>query len=369
MYSAYDEKQSKVSINDALSGSVYYYPTCKKRVFVKSGSTRKHAHFCHYRGQSCIDYWKYDESEWSNEWKSHFDKDQVETVYHDHHIDIEVKNNLGIMFQSSSMHRETFIEKTDYMLNNVNNAIWLFNMTENYNNEIIKPGREQIIWRNIWKMFSDYIYSDRKVWIVAEIVKDGIYWYAVLENLAESYEDKRLYVKRWIKREAFIKYFNDIADRKDPEQPYIEEELKQQMIREENARAEQERLRLLKEQEEERVKAEAERIRIEEERSRKEFEEKKKSIDAIILGVHSKEVKHDEEVIVDEKTKSKETSHYKSDYDKGPIIYRDSDMKTMSNTLLMLKRSNNETEFASLANKWYSKYGFAWVRSKYNPDK
>ena len=243
MYSAYDIEFKKISINDAVAGQTYFCPTCKKKLFVRVGE-RKRPHFCHYRNESCIDYWKYDESEWSDKWKSSFSNDEVEIVHYEHHIDIEVKNNLGIMFSSTSMHRDTFIEKTNYMLSNINNAMWLFNLTDLYKKGIIDPKRDRVIWRNIWKMFSDYPYVDRNVWIVIEIAVKGISWFGILKDIDRSYDEKTLYIRRWHKEEQFRQYFNDIADKKDPEEPYVEEEERQRKLKEEadeKARVEREK--------------------------------------------------------------------------------------------------------------------------------
>ena len=93
------------------------------------------------------------------------------------------------MILSLERDAKTFVEKTDFILENVNNAMWLFNMTELYENNKIEPGRNSIYWRNIWKMFSDYEYSNKRVWIVVEILVNSDRWFGILKDLDKSYNE------------------------------------------------------------------------------------------------------------------------------------------------------------------------------------
>ncbi len=343
MFSAYDNQNNKISINDAVAGEFYICPTCKKRLYVKAGG-RKKPHFCHYRNESCIDYWKYDESDWSNKWKSSFSNEEVEIIHHEHHIDIEVKNNLGIMFSSSSMHWETFIEKTDYMLRNINNAMWLFNLTDLYKKGTIEPKRNCIIWRGIWKMFYDYQYLENAVWIVIEIAVKGVSWFGILKDLDRSYNDKTLYVLRWLKEDQFRRYFNDIADKKDPELPYKVEEERQRKLKEEAN--EKERIEREKHEAAERI----EREKLERQQEEKEGQPvllRKQKVDEEKKGGQQENKKQNERVYIPERL-------------------LDPEMKQMSDRLNELNRLNRFSEFSDLAMIWYEKYGFAWTYSPYN---
>ena len=310
------------------------------------GWGKKETSFCHYRNESCIDYWKYDESDWSNKWKSSFLNEEVEIIHHEHHIDIEVKNNLGIMFSSSSMHWETFIEKTDYMLRNINNAMWLFNLTDLYEKGTIEPKRNCIIWRGMWRMFHDYQYPENAVWIVIEIAVKGVSWFGILKDLDRSYNDKTLYVLRWLKEDQFRRYFNDIADKKDPEFPYKAEEEKQRKLKEEAA--EKERI--------ERGKRET-AARIDREELEKQQEEKEEHVSLL------QKLKEDEEKKGEQENKKQNERTY------IPEHLLDPEMKQMSDRLNELNRLNRFSEFANLAMMWYEKYGFAWTYSPYNHEK
>lgn len=363
MRSAYDDQNIKISVNNAVKDQLYFCPTCRKKVFIKTGE-RRQPHFCHYRNESCIDYWKYDETEWSNNWKDSFDIDDIEKTYNDHYIDVEVKNNLGIMFSSTSMHRETFVEKTDFMLENINNAMWLFNMTNLYEKNIIKPERKSIYWRNIWKMFSNYKYSDKRLWIVVEISVDNVRWFGILKDIDKSYDDKSLYIKRWLKFEQFKKYYNDIADKKDPEQPYIEEEERLRKI-------EEERQKIL---EQERIEREAE-----EERKRKEFEELQKVEYEKELNRIQEIYKNEQIRLQEEKEKQAELEKkQKEEEERKKIIQEenkkdyvakcyanDPEMKRMSEKLSRLAKSDDLKSFSKLADEWYKRYGFAWIYSEF----
>ena len=352
MYSAYNEQFKKISINDAVAGQTYFCPTCKKKLFVKVGE-RKRPHFCHYRNESCIDYWKYDESEWSDKWKSSFSNDEVEIVHYEHHIDIEVKNNLGIMFSSASMHRETFIEKTNYMLGNINNAMWLFNLTDLYEKKAINPGRYSVIWKNIWKMFSDYLYENRNVWIVIEIKVNNVSWFGILKDIDRSYTDKTLYIRRWLIEERFRKYFNDIADKKDPERPYIEEEERRRKLKEEA----DEKARIEREKQEAAEKAkreEAERKRNEEYEAQLKKQQEEEEREAALLQ-KQKEDAEKEKIKQEEARKEYVQQRYAND----------PEMKRMSDMLSALARSEDFRAFANLAEKWQKRYGFVWLRSEF----
>ena len=352
MYSAYNEQFKKISINDAVSKQTYFCPACKKKLFVKTGD-RKRPHFCHYPGESCIDYWKYDESEWSEKWKSNFTNDEVEIIHYEHHIDIEVKNNLGIMFSGSSMHRDTFIEKTNYMLSNINNAMWLFNLTDLYDNGTIDPKPDCVRWRNIWKMFSSYLYKNNNVWIVIETAVDGISWFGILNDIDRSYDEKTLYIRRWLKEDQFKKYFNDIADNKDPEQPYVElEELKKKQKEEADEKARIERQKIEASQIERREELERQRVAEYESLLKKEQEEKER--EAALLQKQKED---------DEKERIKNEEDKKNHVEQRYL--NDPEMKQMSDKLSELIKSDRILEFSDLADKWNKKYGFPWLYSDF----
>ena len=352
MYFANDEQSRKISINNAVTGQTYSCPICKKKLFVKTGE-RKKPHFCHYPGESCIDYWHYDESEWSNKWKSNFSNDEVEIIHYEHHIDIEVKNNLGIMFSSTSMHRDTFIEKTNYMLSNINNAMWLFNLTDLYENGTVDPKRDHVKWRNIWKMFSDYTYENRNVWIVIEIKVNNVSWFGILKDIDRSYNDKTLYIRRWLKEEQFKKYFNDIADKKDPEQPYVEEEERQRKLKEEA----DEKARIEREKQEAAEKAkreEAERKRKEEYEAQLKKQQEEEERKAALLQKQKEDAEK-------EKIRQEEA---KKDYVQQ-CYANDPEMKRMSDKLSELNKLERIWEFSHLADEWNKKYGFPWLYSDF----
>ena len=352
MYSAYNEQLSKISINDAVSGQTYLCPTCRKKLFVKTGE-RKRPHFCHYPGESCIDYWHYDETEWSEKWKGSFSNEEVEIIHYEHHIDIEVKNNLGIMFSSSSMHRDTFIEKTNYMLGNINNAMWLFNLTDLYENRTIDPRRYHVRWRNIWKMFSEYLYSDSDVWIVIEISVNNVRWFGVLKDIERSYTDKTLYIRRWLKEEQFRKYFNDIADKKDPEQPYLEEE---------------ERQRKLKEEADEKARIEREKQEAAEKERREETERKRKEEYEALLKKQQEEKEKEATELQKQKEDAEKEAIRQEEEKKNRVLQcyeNDPEMKRMSDLLSVLARSDDYKAFAKLAEEWQRKYGSVWLYSEF----
>ena len=352
MFSAYDNQNNKISINDAVAGEFYICPTCKKRLYVKAGG-RKKPHFCHYRNESCIDYWKYDESDWSNKWKSSFSNEEVEIIHHEHHIDIEVKNNLGIMFSSSSMHWETFIEKTDYMIRNINNAMWLFNLTDLYEKGTIEPKRDRIIWRSIWKMFFDYQYPENAVWIVVEIAVKDVSWFGILKDLDRSYDDKTLYVLRWLKEDQFRRYFNDIADGKDPEIPY---------------KAEEERQRKSKEEADERERIEREKRQAAERLRREELENQRKAELESFLKKQQEEKEREAAELQKRKEEAEKEAIRQEEAKKNHVLEcyeKDPEMKRMSDQLSELYEIGRVYEFSHVAEEWNKKYGFAWLYSDF----
>ncbi len=352
MYSAYDNEFKKISINDAVVGQTYFCPTCKKKLYVRTVKGKR-PHFCHYPGESCIDYWDYDESKWSEKWKNSFSKEEVEIIHYEHHIDIEVKNNLGIMFSSSSMHRDTFVEKTNYMLSNISNAMWLFNLTNLYEKGTVDPKRDRVRWRNIWKMFSDYPYENRNVWIVIEIIVNGISCFGILKDIDRAYTDKTLYIRRWLKEEQFRKYFNDIADKKNPEQPYVEEEERQRKLKEEADK----KARIVREKQEAIEKAKKEEA---ERKRKKEYEAQLKK---------QQEEEEREAALIQKQKEDAEKEKIRQEEAKKDYVQQcyanDPEMKRMSDMLSVLARSDDFRAFANLAEKWQKKYGFVWLRSEF----
>ena len=285
MFAAYKNisTKEKISINDAVKGEEYFCPGCKKRLFVVTPE-HKRAYFCHYRNESCIDYWKYDDTEWSDRMKSRFNINDVETPVEInkelHHIDINVKNRLAIMLQTGTIHAATLKEKTEFILATGYKVLWLFNFEELYKTGKITENywNKNIAWNVPSKMFEGY-QDNPRVYIALEVKDDekdsNTVGFAVLEIADELYESKTIYVKRWLTREQFIQYYNDIADGNDPEEPYRIIEEQQRKEQEERRAAEQkayeERLSAQRKAYEERrqkemLEAEAKRQREEEEK-------------------------------------------------------------------------------------------------------
>lgn len=287
MFAAYKDirTKEKISINDAVKGEEYFCPGCKKKLFVVTPKQKK-AYFCHYRNESCIDYWKYDDSEWSDRMKSRFNINDVETTVEInkelHHIDINVKNRLAIMLQTGTIHASTLKEKTEFILEAGYKVLWLFNFEELHEAGKIRENywNRNMTWNVPSKMFEGY-QENPKVHIALEIKDDesdsNIAGFATLERVDELYDSKTIYVKRWLTRDQFIQYYNDIADGKDPEEPYRIIEEQQRKEREERLAAQmkaaEERRQQQLMEEEERRKRYEEQQRLEQEARRKRQEE------------------------------------------------------------------------------------------------
>ncbi len=267
MRAAYTKDKIKVDIDHYIDGMEYFCPTCGKRLFVKHGE-KKLPHFSHYPKETCIDYWKYDESLWANSMKKMFDVADIEKpITHNnetHRVDTLVKGKLAMMFNTGPVSAGDFWDKNYFILSNGLKVMWVLNFIELMGKGRIKQSynKNVLFYKRPAKMFEDYT-DNNKMWLVLELHDDSYdkdsSCFVVLHNVKETYTNGAIYVKRWLTRMQLIDYFNDIADGKDPEERYRIIEEQERAKREAELKTQQER-----------IKAEAERRRQQEEEAEKQ---------------------------------------------------------------------------------------------------
>ena len=277
MNKALDENKVEIFASNSVEGTVYTCPFCGNKLFRKHNNSIWY--FSHYKNESCIDYSELDNTEWANNFKNQFeakDTDFVVDIEHQKHlVDVNVKNRLAIMFSSKRIHREIFEERSENALYQFPKLMWVFEMKS-----LIADGKmfaddyKNLVWRIPYKLFEGYSYGD-EVTIVAELYNpkdEKEIVYAVFDEPQNIYDDRLIKVRRWLTKDQFNKYFNDIGNGLNPEAPYLEQE---RIEREREA----EYQRKLAEQEEQKRKAQQEAERLLE-LQRQAAEERRKKLEA-----------------------------------------------------------------------------------------
>lgn len=140
MLVANNEYNERVYASEATKDKKYYCPICNGEVILKSGDI-KIDHFAH-KNNICNDKWNYDMSEWHIKKQEYFEKQYQEVVIvhngEKHRADI-LKDNMVIEFQHSPITAKELLERTQFYKNAGYNIAWVFDLTEQYENN-------QIFW-------------------------------------------------------------------------------------------------------------------------------------------------------------------------------------------------------------------------------
>ena len=370
MFAAYKNinTKEKISINDAVKGEEYFCPGCKKRLFVVTPKYKR-AYFSHYKNESCIDYWKYDDTEWSDRMKSRFNINDVETPVEInkelHHIDINIKNRLAIMLQTGTIHASTLREKTGFILGTGYKVLWLFNFEEMYKAGKITENywNKNMTWNVPSRMFEGYE-DNPKVYIALEIKDDerdsNIAGFAMLERIDELYDSKTIFVKRWLTRDQFVQYYNDIADGKDPEEPYriIEEQQRKELEarRAAEQKAYEERMAAQRKAAEERR---LQQLKEEEEKQRREEEEKRIRQEKYLEFIAEQERKRKEEAEQREKEiAERRAKQLEREKEQKAIREMEEALQLLEckHTIVELWNEYNPRQFITVSNKYGAVY-------------
>lgn len=168
MLFANDYNDRRVHIDETQSNQEYYCPSCGAPLIVRKGEVRQH-HFAHRPNRLCKDTWErsgphgYDVSSWHNEWQSMFPENNQEVCLHlgevCHRADVLVDRTV-VEFQHSILSPTVFDDRNNFYLNLGYKVVWLFDITDLYENGKIRYCEEDeaccFSWPKPKKTFSAY---------------------------------------------------------------------------------------------------------------------------------------------------------------------------------------------------------------------
>ena len=140
MFIAFNDKQERISIENATQENPYFCPICGEPLIIKAmKSLAVHPHFAHKRGAKCPDDWHYDMSEWHYSWQQKFPKENREVIITKdgvkHRADVLI-NNTVIEFQHSHIKGEEIAKRNNFYLTCGYNVVWVFDATDKIKNDI-----------------------------------------------------------------------------------------------------------------------------------------------------------------------------------------------------------------------------------------
>lgn len=148
MYYALDKNGKRVRINNADVNATYLCPTCGQNLIQRRSGSYVLPHFAHHpsnrsKGEytPCVDRWKYDSSEWAQEWQNRFPEENQEVVIGDvkekHRADVCL-DNVVIEFQKENITNEKFKEKNSFFNKLGYTVIWIFDLRDEFSSGKIR---------------------------------------------------------------------------------------------------------------------------------------------------------------------------------------------------------------------------------------
>lgn len=164
MLFANDCNDIRIHIDETHSNQEYYCPYCGAPLITKKGDIRQH-HFAHRQGHFCSDSWErsYDISPWHNEWQALFPKENQEVKLTlgsvSHRADVMIDKTV-IEFQHSIMSVKDFDDRNNFYNNLSNKVVWLFDLTDKYDEEELSYTEDEnglkFEWKNPKRAFNCY---------------------------------------------------------------------------------------------------------------------------------------------------------------------------------------------------------------------
>ena len=131
---ALNHNKEKIHASEADKKQTYYCPLCNGKVILRQGATNID-HFAHQ--SKCEDTWNYDMSAWHSEWQQQFPKRNQEVVIEfdgkRHRADVMACGYV-IEFQHSTITADEFDERNRFYLNYGKKVIWIFDLSDEFEN-------------------------------------------------------------------------------------------------------------------------------------------------------------------------------------------------------------------------------------------
>lgn len=161
MYVANDINGVRVHIFSADRKNEYFCPICNSPMILKMGPVKAH-HYAHARNFICLDYWKYDSSDWRFDSISRFSKEYQERVINSDgtkHIADVLIDDCVIEFQQGNLTQKEFMERNRFFKDLGLKALWLFDVRKEYkdgNLSKIKGDKELYTWKEVSPTLKKY---------------------------------------------------------------------------------------------------------------------------------------------------------------------------------------------------------------------
>ena len=164
MFVSIDDKNNRVSVENAIKGGKYFCPSCGEPLIVRAtDSLAVKTHFSHKKGTDC-DSFTHDMSDWHFDWQMKFPIENREVVVEKdgikHRADVLI-NNIVIEFQHSPITAEEIAKRNEFYLSCGYKVIWIFdadNQLKNERGESIDPVECRnggLTWKRAKRQFSN----------------------------------------------------------------------------------------------------------------------------------------------------------------------------------------------------------------------
>ena len=175
MFFAVDAEGRRVHISQTYVKNQYFCPICGEELILRKGNEKAH-HFAHKAKSVCKDNWHYDMSEWHIRWQNKFPENTREVVLEKngvkHRADVLIDKNV-IEFQHSSLKPEEFEERNSFYTSLGYKVFWLFDLSEEYENEkitLLSESNEKYRWIRPRNTFNLFNYKTKNVQVYFQFV-------------------------------------------------------------------------------------------------------------------------------------------------------------------------------------------------------
>ena len=166
MFVSIDDKNNRVSVENAIKGGKYFCPSCGEPLIVRAtDSLAVKTHFSHKKGTDC-DSFTHDMSDWHFDWQMKFPIENREVVVEKdgikHRADVLI-NNIVIEFQHSPITAEEIAKRNEFYLSCGYKVIWIFDADNQLKNEYggsldpVECRNGGLCWKRAKRQFSNPI--------------------------------------------------------------------------------------------------------------------------------------------------------------------------------------------------------------------
>lgn len=217
MLFALDKDNNRIHIDSTKRSEDYFCPCCGSKMVLKMGDIKTH-HFAHHSVNVCKDSWHYDMSEWHFNWQNMFPKECQEVVKvfdgEKHRADVLIeKHKIVFEFQHSPLAPEEFSERNDFYNKLGYKVIWIFDVEEQYQNELIDNyDNNKWSWKRPRRTFNYFNCKNKMVELYLQLSNEEPYlvkviWCAKDDGMSRFITDGNDYCE-----ESIVCMFDDVEE-------------------------------------------------------------------------------------------------------------------------------------------------------------